>query len=73
MDNTRADLERVKQLVGKKVTCRFRNDTWGGTLDSVGVNPLHNRMQVTIDRTPLWPVDLKTVKEQKPSWEKKRK
>jgi hypothetical protein len=38
------------------------SDEWVGVLQFAGFNPfVHDSFQVTIDRTPLWPVDPNSV------------
>lgn len=56
--------DRFKHLIGKKV--QFINKDGKkvvGVLDFAGINnKLHHKYQVTLDRTPFWPVDPKTIK-----------
>lgn len=55
---------RFKHLVGKRVSIMCRGSRWVGKLTFAGINTkLHNEFQVTINRTPLWPVDPATIKE----------
>jgi len=51
-------------MIGKKVQCKDKNGKKVvGLLDFAGVNDkLHQQFQVTISRTPIWPVDPKTIK-----------
>lgn len=57
--------DRFKPLIGKRI--QFKNKEGRlvvGTLEFAGVNTkLHQQFQVTVDRTPFWPVDPKTIKE----------
>ncbi len=53
---------RFQHMLGKKVTCMCKGEKCTGILDFAGVNDmLHNQFQVTLSRTPLWPVDRSTV------------
>lgn len=56
--------DRFKDLLGKKVQFIDKDGKKRfGDLDFAGVNNfLHNQFQITIDRTPVWPVDPKTLK-----------
>lgn len=54
---------RFKSWYGKKV--QFLDEKGKrhvGWLDFSGVNDLHGQFQVTISRTPIWPVDPNTIK-----------
>ena len=55
---------RFKTWIGKKVTFTDKHGKQHvGTLDFAGINSkLHNQFQVTINRTPHWPVDPDTLK-----------
>lgn len=57
--------DRFKHLIGKKVQCKDKDGKKVvGVLDFAGINDkLHHKFQVTLDRTPVWPVDPKTIKE----------
>lgn len=59
----RSDNE-YKHLIGKKIQVIDKNGKKRvGVLDFVGVNTfLHNQFQVTLNRTPIWPIDPKTIK-----------
>jgi len=52
-----------KQLIGKRVSVI---DDAGkehiGKLTFAGINDIHGQFQVTIDRTPLWPIEPETIK-----------
>ena len=55
-----------KPWLGKRV--RVTDQTgkeWVGELNFAGVNDLHGKFQVTINRTPIWPVDRNKVKLEK--------
>jgi hypothetical protein len=55
---------RFKHLLGKKVRFTCEGVSHTGTLDFAGINDfLHNKFQVTISRTPFWPVDPESLKE----------
>lgn len=56
---------QYKHLVGKKIELTIDGEVWVGIADYIGINPIHGKFQVTIDRTPLWPVNPKTIKEVK--------
>lgn len=55
---------KFAHLLGKKVQCEDKDgQIWVGTLQFAGINELlHGEYQVTLDRTPLWPVDPNTIK-----------
>jgi hypothetical protein len=56
--------DTFKPFVGKKVKCLDKDGKKRvGVLDFAGINDkLHHKFQVTLDRTPIWPVDPKTIK-----------
>lgn len=56
---------RFRHLVGKRVECLDQHGRRRvGLLDFAGINDkLHGKFQVTLSRTPIWPVDPKTIKE----------
>lgn len=68
---------RVKHLIGKKVSVVDKNgDIRVGILNVAEVNPLHGHFQVTLGRTPIWPVDINTIKpykDRKPLFKLKKK
>ena len=45
-----------------KVQVIYNGEKCVGNLWFAGINSLHGQYQVTLDRTPLWPVDPKTIK-----------
>ena len=51
-------------LIGKRISVSDpRGGTpLGGVCSFAGINSLHGTFQVTIDRSPVWPVDPKTIK-----------
>lgn len=54
---------KFRHLVGKKIEFMSEGVRHVGVVDFIGVNTLlHNQFQITIDRTPIWPVDSKTIK-----------
>jgi hypothetical protein len=55
---------KYKNLVGKRVAFRGgdKNKVWVGKVDFIGTNPTHGKLQITINRTPVWPVDIKSLK-----------
>lgn len=49
---------KFKHMLGKKVQFKYKGQINCGILSYAGVNTmLHNKFQVTIERTPYWPVD----------------
>lgn len=50
-----------KHMIGKRVKFQAKDREWVGLSQFIGINPLHNQFQVTIDRTPVWPVDPSTI------------
>jgi hypothetical protein len=57
--------DKFKNLLGKKIEfIDKRGKKISGILDFAGINEkLHNKFQVTVGRTPYWPVNPKTIKE----------
>lgn len=56
-------------LKGKKVALKCKGEICIGTLNFAGINNLsHGEYQVTLGRTPHWPVDPMTIRlyEEKP-------
>lgn len=53
---------KFKKFLGKKVVVKCKGQKWTGVLNFAGINELHGKFQVTLNRTPLWPVDPKTIK-----------
>ena len=53
--------DSFKNMIGKRVKFQSRGKEWVGIAQFIGVNPLHNQFQVTVDRTPIWPVDPFTI------------
>lgn len=54
---------KFRHLVGKKIEFMSEGARYVGVVDFIGVNTLlHNQFQITIDRTPIWPVNPKTIK-----------
>jgi hypothetical protein len=56
---------RFQSMIGTKIQfVDKRGRTLAGTLDFAGINhKLHGKFQVTVNRTPYWPVDPKTIKQ----------
>jgi hypothetical protein len=56
--------DKFKPLIGKKAQCLDKDGKKRvGVLEFAGVNDnLHHKFQVTLSRTPIWPVDPKTIK-----------
>ena len=51
-------------LKDKKVEITYKGEKCYGSLWFAGINKLlHGMYQVTLNRTPYWPVDPKTIKE----------
>ena len=57
--------DKFKHLIGKKIEfIDKRGKKMTGVLDFAGINDkLHNKFQVTVNRTPYWPVNPNTIKE----------
>jgi hypothetical protein len=53
---------RFIDLLDTKVEAICNGERVVGSLWFAGINPLHGQYQVTLDRTPLWPVDPDTIK-----------
>jgi len=51
-----------EHLRDKKVSAICLGETCVGILQFAGINSLHGQYQVTLDRTPLWPVDPNSIK-----------
>tara|TARA_Y100000816_G_scaffold290949_1_gene280943 strand:+ start:10117 stop:11835 length:1719 start_codon:yes stop_codon:yes gene_type:complete len=58
-----------KKFLGKRISFKDKEgETWVGKANYIGVNPTHGKLQITVGRTPIWPVDVKSIKiEPKPS------
>jgi len=58
-----------KKFLGKRISFKDKKgETWVGKATYMGVNPTHGKFQITVGRTPIWPVDVKSIKIQpKPS------
>ena len=57
--------DRFKDMLGSRVCIpnpKNKKDVVCGVLDFAGINELHDEFQVTISRTPYWPVDPETIK-----------
>ncbi len=56
---------RFQNMIGTKIQfVDKRGRTLAGILDFAGINhKLHGKFQVTVNRTPYWPVDPKTIKQ----------
>lgn len=53
----------LQHLVGKKVECLDeKGERRVGVLQFAGVNEFHKNFQVTLSRTPIWPVKKSTIK-----------
>lgn len=59
---------QFEHLRGKKVAIKHLGEICIGVLDFAGINMLHGQYQVTLSRTPHWPVDPMTIRpyEEKP-------
>jgi hypothetical protein len=54
---------KFKHMLGKKVQFVCKGETHSGILEFAGVNDIvHHTFQVTVSRTPFWPVDPNSVK-----------
>jgi hypothetical protein len=51
-----------EHLREEKVQVTYEGRTCVGHLWFAGINSLHGQYQVTLNRTPLWPVDPTTIK-----------
>jgi hypothetical protein len=52
-----------RPLIGQRVEFMYQGRKMHGTLDFAGINEfLHGQFQVTVDRTPYWPVNQKSLK-----------
>lgn len=51
----------LKSLREQKVQLMYKGKKCTGILWFAGINPLHGQYQVTLGRTPLWPVDPTTI------------
>jgi hypothetical protein len=49
-------------LKDTKVEAIWNGEKIIGVLYFAGVNELHGQYQITLDRTPYWPIDPKTIK-----------
>ena len=49
-------------LLDHKIEIEYEGEICVGNLWWCGINPLHGKYQVTLNRTPYWPVDPKTIK-----------
>lgn len=55
--------KRFEHLLGKRIEVIDGDGNKRiGILSFAGINPAHGEFQVTISRTPIWPVDPKTLK-----------
>lgn len=55
--------EEFRDMVGQRVQFMYQGNLCYGTLDFAGINTLlHGKFQVTVDRTPYWPVNPKSLK-----------
>ncbi len=54
----------MEHLIGKKLSVPDPrgNGRIVGVCTFAGINSLHGTFQVTLDRMPVWPVDIKTIK-----------
>lgn len=56
-------LPEYQSLLGKKIECRTEDGTRHvGILQFAGINGFHGKFQVTLDRTPVWPVDRSSIR-----------
>jgi hypothetical protein len=65
--------DKYKDLVGKRVCVPYVNNSKNieqkydkgervcGILQYAGVNKTHGKFQVTVDRTPIWPINPKDI------------
>jgi len=55
--------ENMIHFKGKKVILKCKGEMCVGIMEFAGVNTvLHNQYQVTLGRTPHWPVDPTTIR-----------
>jgi len=70
IDEGKVDVKKLnKKFLGKRISFKDKKgETWVGKATYMGVNPTHGKFQITVGRTPIWPVDVKSIKIQpKPS------
>jgi len=70
IDEGKVDVKKLnKKFLGKRISFKDKKgETWIGKATYMGVNPTHGKFQITVGRTPIWPVDVKSIKiEPKPS------
>lgn len=53
---------KFRPWVGKKVEIQVNGEKRVGNLTYAGVNILHGHFQVTLNRTPYWPVNMNSIK-----------
>jgi len=53
---------KLKYLEDQKVEAIYMDRLVVGSLWFAGVNSLHGQYQITLNRTPYWPVDPTTIK-----------
>jgi len=57
-----------RHLIGQRVEFKSRDRvtgkirSWVGTVEFIGVNRLHGKFQITVDRCPVWPVIVNSIK-----------
>lgn len=52
-----------RSMIGQRVEFMYQGQKHFGVLDFAGINEmLHGQFQVTVSRTPYWPVNPKSLK-----------
>lgn len=52
---------KMKQFEGKKVKAIYKGNEVVGVLYFAGISSLHNSYQITLGRTPYWPIDPNSI------------
>ena len=62
--NERLDLKKLsKKFLKKRIFFKdLKGNSYEGIASYIGINPIHGKLQITVDRAPIWPVDVKSIK-----------
>ena len=62
--NERLDLKKLsKKFLKKRIFFKdLKGNSYEGIANYIGINPIHDKLQITVDRAPIWPVDVKSIK-----------
>lgn len=52
--------QRVQFSSRDRVTGKIRS--WVGKVDFIGINSFHGKFQITVNRCPVWPVIVSSIK-----------